>query len=122
VVPATLEVLERRFGIGTADLRVYCGPAIGRCCYRVGDEVVEQFAARPPFDRDDSWLHRLPAGCRLDLVRLQLLQLWACGLPREGVSVLSACTACDNFFFSYRRDRGITGRQIAFAGLVGAAG
>ena len=51
VVPATLEVLERRYGIGAADLRVYCGPAIGRCCYRVGDEVVEQFAARPPFDR-----------------------------------------------------------------------
>ncbi len=122
VVPATIAALRQGYGVEAGDLRVYCGPGIGRCCYRVGKEVVVRFAASSPFRGHDSWYERRPDGYYLDLPRLLWLQLRAVGLPAAAISLLRTCTACNSFFFSYRRDHGITGRQIAFAGLDAGAG
>jgi YfiH family protein len=80
------------------------GPGIGRCCYEVGEDVLERFA-----ELDD-----VAGGRMLDLVAVarQLLE-------RAGVASIEAsdlCTSCNpELFFSHRRDSGRTGRQ---AGLV----
>ena len=61
-VPKTaVEALAREFGSRAADLVVAIGPAIGACCYEVGEDVRERFAST--FDRDQvaRWFADRPA-------------------------------------------------------------
>jgi len=76
------------------------GPAIGRCCYEVGPEVLEAF----------SDLEGVADGRMLDLRAVAHAKLRAAGV--EPVEDVDLCTSCrPDLFFSHRRDRGITGRQ-----------
>jgi len=118
IVPRTVAAMEKLHGIPAADLLVVLGPCIGRCCYRVGEELVSEFAAQPSFAADRTWYGRKFGEYYLDLLRLQLLQLRETGVPPAAAAVASRCSACENFFFSYRREHGITGRQIALVGLI----
>lgn len=88
-------------------LCAWVGPCIHACCYEVGPEVVAAFEAHdlPIADAD----HVDPAAAARVL------------LERAGVRsvvVSDECTHCNRDYFSYRRD-GVTGRQGAFAALVG---
>ena len=81
------------------------GPSIGPCCYEVGDEVRQAFAALGEGVAD---------GRMLDLREVARRLLAQTGVERVEISDL--CTSCHRkLFFSHRRDRGRTGRQ---AGLV----
>jgi polyphenol oxidase len=82
------------------------GPAIGPCCYEVGEEVAEPFRAR--FGDD--------------VLRGRNLDLWAAAehaLRDAGVADVQRvdlCTSCHpELFFSHRRDAGLTGRQGVIA-------
>ena len=84
------------------------GPGIGRCCYEVGDEVLEAFAH---YDG-------VGDGRMLDLRAIAEQQLRAAGI--EKVEHVDYCTSCNpDLFFSHRRDNGITGRQGGIAWLTG---
>jgi YfiH family protein len=79
------------------------GPAIGPCCYEVGQEVAEPYRARFGADLVDGRRH---------------LDLWTAAeraLREAGVDLIERvdlCTSCNpELFFSHRRDRGLTGRQ-----------
>jgi len=81
------------------------GPGIGRCCYEVGDEVLERFEALG---------EGLSDGGKLDLVEVARRLLERAGIDEIEVSGL--CTSCEaELFFSHRRDAGRTGRQAGFA-------
>ncbi len=118
IVPRTVAAMKKLHGIAAVDLLVVLGPCIGRCCYQVGEELVREFAAQPPFAADSTWYEQASGDYHLDLVQLQALQLREAGVPPAALAVASRCTACENFFFSYRREHGITGRQIALVGLT----
>jgi polyphenol oxidase len=81
------------------------GPGIGPCCYEVGDDIA------------DTYRRRFGASA----VRGRNLDLWSVAeriLRTEGatsVERIDVCTACNDEFFSHRRDRGVTGRQ----GVIG---
>jgi YfiH family protein len=78
------------------------GPAIGPCCYEVGEEVAEPFRAR--------FGHDVVHGRRLDLWTAAERALRDAGV--EHVERVDLCTACHpELFFSHRRDAGLTGRQ-----------
>ena len=80
------------------------GPGIGRCCYEVGDEVLEAFDG----------LDGVVDARMLDLRAVALTKLSAAGVRH--VENVNLCTSCrPDLFFSHRRDRGLTGRQ---GGLV----
>jgi purine-nucleoside/S-methyl-5'-thioadenosine phosphorylase / adenosine deaminase len=83
---------------------VAIGPGIGPCCYEVGGEVRETFAA----------LGIDVPGSTLDLTATARRLLGDAGVGR--VEAAELCTSCEeDRFFSHRRDDGRTGRQ---AGLV----
>jgi hypothetical protein len=83
------------------------GPGIGRCCYEVGEEVLQAFA-----DYD-----RVADGRMLDLRAIAEAQLRAAGIDR--VEHVDYCTSCrPELFFSHRRDNGVTGRQGGIAWLT----
>ncbi|HEX8004264.1 MAG TPA: peptidoglycan editing factor PgeF [Mycobacteriales bacterium] len=105
VVERTLAAVRER---GAGDVRAVVGPAIGACCYAVGDDVAAEVTAALPVTRATT-----PDGrTSLDLVA-GVREV----LAREGVdaTVVGGCTAhLPDLFFSYRRD-GATGRH---AGIV----
>ena len=96
--------------------RAWLGPAIGACCFEVGPDVCEAFAAAddpavaacltPAIQKNKYW-GDLFALARLRLQRLGIEQITGGGL----------CTACDaQRFYSHRRD-GLTGRMATVAFL-----
>jgi YfiH family protein len=86
------------------------GPAIGRCCYEVGDEVATPFRMR--FGTD------VFAARHLDLRAAAARALAEAGVAH--VDHVDRCTHCDpeRAFFSHRRDRGVTGRQGVVAAIA----
>lgn len=84
------------------------GPGIGPCCYEVGDEVLEAFAAAG---------EGVAAGRMLDLPEVARRLLRRAGV--EEIESASLCTCCEEeLFFSHRRD-GDPGRQAGVAWLEG---
>jgi YfiH family protein len=81
------------------------GPGIGPCCYEVGPEVLDSFAALGD---------GIAAGRMLDLREVARRLLARSGV--EWVEVSELCTSCEpELFFSHRRDGKRTGRQAGLA-------
>ena len=89
--------------LGAGPKAAMVGPAIGPCCYEVGEEVAELF------DAD------LTAGRKLDLWSAAERALRAAGV--ETVERADLCTQCNpELFFSHRR----SGRARGVQGVLGA--
>lgn len=106
-----VELLCRETGAHPGDLLAAVGPSIGPCCYEVSPELAQAFrdslGARVAEPRS--------CGSRIDLWLANELVLRKAGLDRDRIEVLGRCTACEpDTFFSHRRDRGQTGRQVGF--------
>lgn len=93
-----------------ARLLAVVGPSIGPCCYEVSADLAARFGeALGPVVRPG------PGGPHLDLWEANRRALCAAGIPDDRIEVMRLCTACDSGrFFSHRRDRGRTGRHVAF--------
>jgi YfiH family protein len=98
---AAVEALRDRFDCQPRDIVAGIGPAIGPCCYSVGQDVVEAFADRPGlFTQADG-------GQRLDLWEANRQALVESGVPDEHIEVAGICTQCQSErFFSHRANGG----------------
>ncbi len=95
---------------GAARLLAVVGPSIGPCCYEVSAELAGRFAAEL-----GPVVAAGPGGPHLDLWEANRRVLLAAGVAEDRLEVMRRCTSCDSGrFFSHRRDRGQTGRQVAF--------
>jgi YfiH family protein len=104
IVPRAVEKVVE---LGSGPVWAVVGPGIGPCCYDVGPEVVERFAARG---------HELQ-GTKLDLAACVGVEVRRAGV--DDVTVAGICVSCnEQLFFSHRRDGGVTGRQAALAWLA----
>jgi YfiH family protein len=117
---AAVEALTREFGVSAADLVAAIGPSIGPCCYEVGTELVDAFAAAgharhlidrwflaPPARRGE---HERPK-LKLDTWAANRDQLILAGLDEENVHTCGLCTASHiELFPSYRREKNQAGR------------
>jgi polyphenol oxidase len=87
------------------------GPGIGPCCYEVGAEV------RVVFEEAGHGQDVLPDG-RVDLALAVRAVLERSGVATDRIVTAGLCTSCNpEFFFSHRRDGGVTGRQGGLAWL-----
>lgn len=113
-----VETMQKYFGTEAGDCLAALGPAIGPCCYRVGDEVAAIFRRNYAGWRD----FLCPAeggGWRLDLWEANRQALQEIGMADSNLSLSKMCTACHpELFYSHRRDGGRTGRMAALIGLV----
>jgi YfiH family protein len=144
VAVKTLGRMRMEFGTRPRDVVAALGPAIGRCCYEVGPEVAQAFAAQfraaadwfdGPFDQLAHgeeplwlpWLTMMPPGhvpppprVQLDLRAANRWQLADAGVPESKIAVSNLCTACrTDLLFSYRREGAKTGRMMAVIGMPG---
>jgi YfiH family protein len=90
---------------GKNDIFAIVGPAIGACCYEVGEDLLDRFARRfgPSVVRRDQ--------SKLDLPAAAAKALQESGLSKSKILHLEICTSCSGEFFSYRRSHGTCGRQ-----------
>jgi YfiH family protein len=116
VLPAVVHAMHREFGTRPQKVQVVLGPAIGRCCFEVGADVVsaldralggslETVVESSPRGVAGRWHASLNAANRLLLERA--------GVSPGAIHALPDCTSCDPVrFFSYRRDGAPTGQQM----------
>ncbi len=113
----TVATMHDRFGSDPRDVRAALGPSIGPCCFEVGDEVVEAFAAAlgavPGLIVDGPRKHHI------DLRVAMRTMLERAGLRGEHIDDRPPCTRCDaQRFFSFRRDGQAGGVHMGFIGVV----
>ena len=114
------QALEREFGSNRANLLVAIGPSIGPCCYEVGADLVDAFAAagheRYLIDR---WFLAPPPprGSRerpkmqLDVALANRDQLILAGVPEAQIYSAGLCTAMHlDVLTSYRMEKDKAGR------------
>jgi len=114
IVRKGVEAMTSLFDGNPADILAAIGPAIGPCCYEVDQPVANAFrAAGNDFDAcaeplgEGSW--------RLNLAEVNRRQLLRAGLDERNIETTPLCVCCEkDLFFSYRRDKGETGRQMGF--------
>ena len=88
------------------------GPAIGVCCYEVDSSVAKHFHAsqKVALPQKDKYM--------LDLPEINKQQLLNAGLLESNIEMSQLCTACEvDRFFSYRKEKGCSGRFISVIGL-----
>ena len=130
-------------GSRPGDLKAAIGPGVHNCCYKVGEEVRENFQSQ--FRYADALFHEvkesdpvrekypmlfmtmrppghstLPVNIFLDLVEANRRQLLDSGLRRNNIWASELCTSCSTgVLFSHRAENGDTGRMM---GLVAVRG
>jgi polyphenol oxidase len=141
IVEKGVGVMHLQFGSRPEDIYAAIGPGIQNCSFEVGEEVEEAFHSQ--FDYAAELFHsvqesdpvrekypmlfmnqRAPGHgdpcikLHLDLREANRRQLLAAGVPEKNITALKDCTACNpRKFFSHRKERGKTGRQMALVGI-----
>ena len=133
--------MRRCFGTLPKDIKAAIGPGIHACCYEVGPEVRQRFESQFAYAEDlfretkesDPVREKypllfltarapghseLPTKVFLDLVEANRRQLIDAGVAARNISASSLCTACrPDLLFSYRAEKGVTGRMVGAAGI-----
>jgi YfiH family protein len=114
-----VRALQHVSGADPSRMLAAVGPCIGRCCYEVGKDLASLFRSLfGPMAADDPETTARP---HLDLRFCVESALRAAGVREELIEHAGGCTSCDiSACFSHRRDRGITGRHLAFVASRGA--
>jgi hypothetical protein len=147
IVERGVGTMRLEFGSRPADLVAAIGPAIGACCFAVGEEVrfefESQFAYAPELFSEvydsDPVRQKYPmlflTACapghsnlgpqiHLDLHEANRRQLLDAGLRASAISLTGECTACARLrdgrrkYFSHRAERGFTGRMLSVIGVA----
>lgn len=108
-----VEAMRAAFGANPADVIACVAPCICGDCFEVdeslGLRVVSQFGA------DCLITRRANGKAYLDIEAAGAIQLLEAGISPANITLMNACTyEMRDDFFSYRRDKGITGSMIAF--------
>jgi hypothetical protein len=105
ILTAAVDLMRREFKSSPRDLKAAFGPAIRKCCYRVGDEFQDIFGDAVLRVKEDFYL---------DLALANKKELILNGLRQENLFDAGICTCCSNdTFFSYRRQGQACGRMMA---------
>jgi YfiH family protein len=129
--------MRKHFGCEPKHITAVIGPGVQSCCYDVGQELRSKFQAQ--FSYADSLFREvkesdpvrekypllflsarapghsdLPTKLFLDLREANRRQLIDVGVPAKNIDSNSLCTACHaELLFSYRAEKGVTGRMMA---------
>ena len=143
IVEKGVSAMQMHFDSRPRDLVAAIGPGIHGCCYDVGEEVRDKFQSQFRYGaelfrelvesdpvrekypmlfltaRAPGHSHgMLPKKIFLDLVEANRRQLLAAGVLKRNIEASPLCTNCHpELLFSYRAEKGKTGRMMAMAGI-----
>ncbi len=117
-----VEQISSRYGVQPKRLLTFLAPSICKNCYTVDSILAEEFtdagwsgSAYIEPTSGDLW--------KLDLAEINRAQLIRAGIDKENIDQSSLCTSCrSELFYSYRRERGKTGRMMGFISMIAGRG
>jgi YfiH family protein len=119
ILEEAIAVLSRESGASPLEMSVAMGPAIGGCCYEVGEEVLAPFHRAYP---ESAWprLFGWREGRRtLDLIAANRILAAECGVAESLILDAGICTSCRrDLCWSYRAEGAASGRMWTIAGLT----
>ena len=107
ILPRAVDMFVDLYGSRPGDLWAGISPSLGPCCaqFRHWKEMLPE------------WMHSFRTGVdRFDFWAVSRMQLENAGIPEKQIFCAEICTACNNDFFSYRREH-VTGRLGTVIGL-----
>jgi hypothetical protein len=140
IVEGGIGKMRLEFGSRPEQLEAAIGPAIGACCYAVGEEVRSEFLSQFSYAAElfsevydsDPVKEKYPLlfltarapghsnmgpNLHLDLIEANRRQLLDAGLSAKSIATAYRCTNCEpETFFSYRAEHGFCGRMMALIG------
>ncbi|MGI6587073.1 MAG: peptidoglycan editing factor PgeF [Gracilibacteraceae bacterium] len=113
----TIRKMMKVYGTNPENCLIGIGPSIEMDCFEVGPEVAEQFIES--FGNRPQIIKPLENGKYVvDLWAANKLMLMELGVPEDNITISGFCTKCsEEYFFSYRRDKGRTGSMSAIMEL-----
>lgn len=113
----TLEKMMLKYGSDPKDILLGIGPSIGKCCYEVGGDLIEELDKR--LENEGNYHYKKENGkFMLDLWSLNKDQFLDMGVLDENITASNICTKCNkDIFFSHRGDNGNTGSLAAILEL-----
>ena len=120
ILGAAVARLRETWQVSPAEVHVAFGPAIGACCYEIGEDVAAEATDHPA-----TAAHLQAAGpgkWHLDLRGHLAAQATAAGIPAAQVHVVGPCTKCaPDQLYSYRAEGPRSGRTLSVIALRDAA-
>ena len=110
IAALTVEKMIKEYNSHAENILAVIGPAISKCCYNIGIDVMEKLSAAAA-DKSDLFEKR---GGKIfaDLKEINRRQLTETGIKK--IDVCPYCTVCDNdMFFSYRKGNAASSRHSA---------
>lgn len=99
----------QKLGAEPQHINVAIGQGICRDKFNVGDEVTDSF-------RKEGFPETFLKDNKIDLVKCNIFVLKENHIPEKNIWAMNRCTF-ENDFYSYRRDKGITGRMWGLIAL-----
>ncbi|KKP27201.1 MAG: hypothetical protein UR12_C0030G0008 [candidate division TM6 bacterium GW2011_GWF2_30_66] len=101
----TIESMQNNFGTKLDDIKIFFGPSIKSCCYKVADDFIKNLEA---YKFADMVFIKNNDGVYFDLVEFNVRLLKEFGVKEENIYLeYNLCTMCDKScgqeFCSYRR-------------------
>ena len=117
IAPKTIQKMLEYTKSDINNIYAVIGPAIGVCCYKVGDEVIK--GIKNSVSDTDGLITEKQDGVYVDLKKVNMRQLLDMNIPKENIDVCPFCTACRNdLFYSYRKENGTDLRHNAIIKLL----
>jgi YfiH family protein len=114
LVAKTVAGMKSEFGCNPANVQAAIGPCIQKCCYEV-DEPVRKAFLHGGIEWDVCAELKSPGSWQLDLTIANRELLVLAGVSADSIQVSDQCVCCHSEqFFSYRRDKDDSGRQMGF--------
>ncbi|WP_138203242.1 peptidoglycan editing factor PgeF [Haloimpatiens lingqiaonensis] len=109
IVSKVIKNMMDKYSIKSEDIIVYVGPHIGKCCYKVGEDLLNNFKNVDIYGEDVTHIDKL------DLTACIKKQCLNSYILEENIHILDLCTFCDekNQWFSYRKSK-TSNRMFSF--------
>jgi purine-nucleoside/S-methyl-5'-thioadenosine phosphorylase / adenosine deaminase len=118
IAEKAVRLLANQHHVVADEIEVALGPSIGPCCYEVKDDVAGPLLKRWG-DIAKVSIQTRNGKIYLDLRQLNHDVLAQAGISEAKIFQIGRCTSCSPYdFFSYRREKCETGRQISFIGWL----
>ena len=118
LLPKALEHLLRN-RVRAEEIELAVGPGARSCCFEIETELAEKFLSTWGSTLRGKQIMELSNNIiHCDLPQLLRAQAVSLGVAEDHIAESKLCTICDPRFFSYRREKAASGRQLSFIGSV----